>query len=68
MDLVLKALSQAPLVAIIAYIWWTARKDALNEIVRLQERIKEKDKQLGEFANTFQRLTIALELIKERLR
>lgn len=68
MDLVLKALSQAPLVAIIAYIWWTARQDALQENRRLQERIKEKDAQLGEFARTFDRLSLSLELIKERLR
>ncbi len=68
MDVILKALSQAPLVAVIAYIWWASRKDSLDEMRRLQARIKEKDAQLGEFAKAFDKLSVMLELIKDRLR
>lgn len=67
MEYVVQALGQAPLVAIIAYIWWSSRKDYLTEIKRLQERIAEKDEQLGKFSDTFDRLGFALELIKDRL-
>ena len=68
MDLLIKALSQAPLVAVITWIWWTGRKDSLREIRRLQERIHEKDMQLAAFAATFDRLSGTLALIKDRLR
>ena len=68
MDLLIKALSQAPLVAVIAYIWWTSRRDAENEMSRLRARIAAKDDQLKEFARVFERLTVSLELIKDRLR
>ena len=68
MELVLKALSQAPFVAVIAYMWFQSRKDFVNEIKRLQERVHEKDDQLREFAAVFDRLSLSLELIKDRLR
>lgn len=68
MELIIKALAEAPLVAIIAYIWWVSRRDATDEMRRLQARIREKDLQLGEFAKSFDRLSVLLELIKDRLR
>jgi len=68
MDLLIKTLSQAPLVAVMVWIWWTGRKDSLKEIRRLQERVRDKDDQLGEFAKTFDRLSGTLALIKDRLR
>ena len=68
MELLLKALAQAPLVAVIAYMWFQTRSDFLKEISRLQERIVEKDDQVREFAAVFDRLSLSLELIKDRLR
>ena len=67
MDLVLKALAQAPLVAVIAYIWWRGRLDYLIELERLQKRVQEKDDQLGKFAQTFDTLALSLELLKDRI-
>jgi len=67
MELLAKALAQAPLVAIIAYIWWKGRNDCLMELKRLHDRVKEKDSQLGQFADTFDKLALSLELIKDRL-
>lgn len=68
MEFILKALAQAPLVAVLAYMWYQTRKDFISEIKRLQERIAEKDGQLREFADVFDRLSLSLELIKDRLR
>lgn len=68
MDLLIKAVAQAPLVAILAYIWYTTRRDMMMELKRLQERVKEKDEQLREFTKVFDRLSVTLELIKDRLR
>ena len=67
MEYLLKALAQAPLVAIIAYIWWVGRRDFLIEAKRLQARIERKDEQLGKFADTFDKLALSLELIKDRM-
>ena len=67
MDAIIKALSQAPLVTIIAFIWWQNRRDFIEENKRLQSRVKDKDEQIVEFAKVFDRLSVALELIKDRL-
>lgn len=68
MDAIIKALSQAPLVAVIAFIWWQNRKDFLVEIERLQDRVHDKDEQIKEFTRVFDRLAFSLELLKDRLR
>lgn len=68
MEFILKALAQAPLVAVLVYMYFQARKDYVAEIKRLQERVHEKDEQLGEFTRAFDKLSLSLELIKDRLR
>ena len=68
MDLLLKTLAQAPLVAFFAYLWWTNRRDLLRERQFLEERSKEKDRQSAEFIKAFDKLSMTLELIKDRLR
>ena len=65
--MVMDTLAQAPLVAIIAYIWYQGRKDCKDELDRLRARVTEKDRQLGKFADTFDRLAITLELVKDRV-
>jgi hypothetical protein len=68
MDLLLKTLAQAPLVALFAYLWWTNRKALLKDKEFLEERLKEKDKQFEDFIRAFDKLSVTLELIKDRLR
>ena len=68
MDFLIKALAQAPLVAVISFMWWQSRRDAMHELKRLQDRVQEKDAQLREFVAVFDRLNVTLELIKDRLR
>ena len=68
MDLVIKALAQAPLVAVFVWMWWTSRKDMMAELDRLRRRVEDKDMQLGEFARVFEKLSVTLELVKDRLR
>lgn len=68
MDFILKTLAQAPLVALFAYLWWINRKTLLKDKDFLEERLKEKDKQYSEFIRSFDKLSITLELIKDRLR
>lgn len=56
------------MVTILFYIWYSYRKDTIQEIRRLQDRLSEKDEQLREFTKGFERVTNALNLIGERLR
>lgn len=64
---ILKLLVQLPMVAVLLFVWWTSRKDYLNEVRRLQERLREKDEQLREFTSGFEKISFALERIKDRL-
>lgn len=68
MELLITTLSQAPLVALMAYLWWRSYTDATKELDRLRRRVEEKDEQLREFIRVFDKMTITLELIKDRLR
>ena len=68
MQLLLEVLSQAPLVALMAYLWWRSYTDTTKELERLRARVQEKDEQLREFVRVFDKMTITLELIKDRLR
>ena len=68
MDFILKTLAQAPLVAFFAYLWWTNRKDLLKERQFLEDQLREKDRQSAEFIKAFDKLSMTLELIKDRLR
>jgi len=68
MDIIIKAVAQAPLVALFAYLWWINRKDLLQEKDFLEKANKEKDKQIEQFIQSFEKITITLELIKDRLR
>jgi hypothetical protein len=67
MDLLLKTLAQAPLVALFAYLWWNNRKSLLKDKEFLEDRLVEKDKQYAEFIRAFDKLSVTLELIKDRL-
>lgn len=68
MDIIIKAIQQAPFVALFAYLWWQNRKDLLKRITFLEKEIKSKDTQLEKFILSFQKITLTIELIKERLR
>lgn len=65
---IVKILTQMPMVSILFYIWYSYRKDTIQEIRRLQDRLSEKDEQLREFTKGFERVTSAINLIGERLR
>jgi hypothetical protein len=67
MQLLVEVLSQAPLVALMAYLWWRSYTDAAKELDRLRRRVEEKDEQLREFIRVFDKMTITLELIKDRV-
>lgn len=67
MQLLIDVLSQAPLVALMAYLWWRSYTDATKELDRLRRRVEEKDAQLKEFIRVFDKMTITLELIKDRV-
>lgn len=66
--LLIKGVAQAPLVAVFCYLWWTTRKDYLTENKRLIEAQKQKDKMIEEFTRVLEKMTISIELIKDRLR
>ena len=68
MEVIIKALSQAPLVAVFAYMWWNTRKELIAENKRLQDLIHEKDENIVHFAAVIEKLNLTLELIKDRLR
>ena len=61
-------IAQAPLVAIIAYMWFRDRKEKLNEIRFLRQDNKEKTAVMDRFVKSMDRLALTLELIKDRLR
>ena len=69
MELAIKwLLTQGPSVVILATMWWFARKDSLNEITRLQDRIQQKDEQLLEYIQGMNVLSRAIDKLSERLR
>lgn len=68
MDIILKAVSEAPLVAFFAYLWWKTRQDYEKRVEFLEDRIRQKDQQTKEFTETFRNFAMTLELIKDRLR
>lgn len=68
MDMILKAIQQAPFVALFAYLWWNNRKELLSRVKFLEEEIKTRDSQIEKFMNSFDKLALTLELIKDRLR
>lgn len=61
-------ISQAPLVALFAYLWWRTRQDFTREVKYLEERSKHKDERIKELINVIDKFTVSLELIKDRLR
>lgn len=65
---IVEVLRQMPFVGVMVWIWHSYRKDTLAEIRRLQDRLSEKDEQLREFTLGFEKLSSALELIRERLK
>lgn len=68
MDLILKAISQAPLVALFAYMWWQNRKDLKKEIAYLTEKNNQKDQRIDQLISVVDKFHLSLELIKDRLR
>lgn len=68
MEILLKALAEAPLVAFFIWLWWRTREDYMKRIQFLEETIKKKDEQTKQFTETFRNFSLTLELIKDRLR
>lgn len=68
MELILKGIQQAPFVALFAWLWWNNRKDQQKRIKFLEEENKAKDVQIEKFIGSFEKLSLTLELIKDRLR
>jgi len=61
-------LAQMPLVAIIAYLWFQDRKDKIKQIKHLISENKEKTEMMNQFTQSMEKLSLSLELIKDRLR
>lgn len=61
-------ISQAPLVALFAYLWWRTRQDLQREIRYLEERSQVKDERIKELIAVIDKFHLSLELIKDRLR
>ena len=61
-------IAQAPMVAIIAYLWVQDRKDKLKQIDFLRCMNKEKTEVMEKMVESMNKLALSLELIKDRLR
>lgn len=68
MEYIIQVIAQAPLVAVFAYMWWNTRKELLAENKRLLQVIEKKDSVIEDFTNVIGKLSLTLELIKDRLR
>ena len=61
-------IAQAPLVAIITYLWYQDRKDKIKQIEFLRNMNKEKTEVMEKMMDSMNKLALSLELIKDRLR
>ena len=61
-------IAQLPLVAIVAYLWYQDRKDKLAQIKNLVAENKEKMEIMEKITGSIEKLSLSLELIKDRLR
>ena len=53
---------------LLAGVWFHQWRDWQRERGRLHDRLRDKDAQLGEFIRTFDKLSHALDLLRERLK
>ncbi len=61
-------IAQLPLVAVVSYLWFQDRKDKLAQIKRLVAENKEKMEIMEKITGSIEKLSLSLELIKDRLR
>lgn len=66
--LIFNLISQAPLVALVAYLWFMDRRDKHKQIEFLRNENVEKGKIIDDFTESLNKLSLSLELIKDRLR
>lgn len=61
-------IAQAPLVALVVYLWYMDRKDKMRQIEFLRKENKDKTEVMEQFSDSLDKLSLSLELIKDRLR
>ena len=61
-------ISQMPLVALVSYLWYQDRKEKIKQINFLRETNQKQSDLLITIAQSIDKLSLALELIKDRLR
>lgn len=61
-------ISQVPLVALTVYLWITDRRDKQKQIDYLTKQNDEKAELMEKFTDSLDKLSLSLELIKDRLR
>lgn len=61
-------ISQMPLVALVSYLWYQDRSEKIKQINFLRETNQKQSDLLITVAQSIDKLSLALELIKDRLR
>ena len=61
-------ISQMPLVALVSYLWFQDRSEKIKQINFLRETNQKQSDLLITVAQSIDKLSLALELIKDRLR
>jgi hypothetical protein len=61
-------ISQIPLVALTLYLWYMDRRDKQKQINYLRKENANKTEILENFTDSLDKLSLSLELIKDRLR
>jgi hypothetical protein len=61
-------IAQFPLVALVCYLWFQDRKDKIRQITYLRSENKKQAEIMEKFVKSMDKLSISLELIKDRLR
>ncbi len=67
-ELIGNIISQVPLVALTVYLWITDRRDKQKQIEYLRQQNNEKAELMEKFTESLDKLSLSLELIKDRLR
>lgn len=61
-------IAQVPLVALALYLWYMDRRDKQKQIDFLRKENKDKTEIMEQFSDSLDKLSLILELIKDRLR
>ena len=57
LKLLTELLAQAPTAILVLGVWWLVRREYREEVLRLRDRIAQKDEMILEYTKTFRLLT-----------